>query len=384
VDVLFICGEAPTPAQNRPNGLIAALARRGHSVTLLFVDEAGTAFDGLAEHCRRLLPVRRRHFAEAVHRESATGEYNLVHVDRSADALIPGPLPLPAVLDAVVCAGLRGERATRALGPIGRAVFSARLPHLRREESAFLSRYNRLIVATEDDAAALRDLAGCDGEGQGCVHVVPSPIDLDRFAPPLRLRDPATLLLDLREFGRPEAIAAIDAAGAALPAIWEQRVDVRLVVIGHVPLGAAGKLSGDPRVVFSGAVHDPRGHLMAATIALAPLGPSITAPHGALEALATATPLIACGAVARDLGATAQEELLVADAPAAMARAALALLDDAPFRGRIGRAGRRLVERRHGKETVVTALEDVYSAATGSALAEWRLEVGLGRPRVDE
>lgn len=383
MDVLFICGEAPTAAQGRSNGLIAALARHGHSVTLIFADEAGTAFDGLAEHCRRLLPVRRRQLAEAAYKACSAGSYDLVHVDRAADAMLLAPLPLPVVLDAVVSAGLRSERTMRALGPIGRAALSARLPLLRREEANFLTRYNRVIVATEDDAIAMRDLAGCDNDGQGCVHVVPSPIDLERFAPPMRLRDPATLLLDLRELGRAEALAALNAVAAALPVVWEQRVDARLVVIGHVPLGTAGRLSGDPRVVFSGPVHDPRGHLMAATMVLAPLSPSATAAQSALETLATATPLIACSALARDLGAAEHAELLLADTPTAMGRAALSLLDDARFRGALGRAGRRLVERRNSWETALTALEDVYSAATGSALAEWRLEVGLGRPRLD-
>lgn len=384
MDVLFICGEAPTAAHHRTNGLIAALARRGHSVSLIFADEAGTAFDGLDEHCRSVLPVRRRQLADAAAGAIREGAYDLIQVDRAADALFHAPPALPAVIDAVVCAGLRAERAARGVGPLARAARSARLPYLRRDEAAMLTRYRRVIVACEEDAAALRALVDADGEGQGGVHVVPSPIDLERFAPPLRLRDPATLLLDLRELGRAEAVAALGAVAAALPTIWEQRAEVRLAVIGHVPLGAAGRLAGDPRVVFSGTVHDPRGHLTAATIVLAPAEPATTAPHAALEALATATPLIACAALARDLGAAPEEELLVAETPAGMARAALALLDDAPFRGRLGRAGRRLAARRHSWEQAVAALEDVYGAATGSAIADWRLEVGLGRPQPGE
>jgi glycosyltransferase involved in cell wall biosynthesis len=380
MDVLFVCGEAPTPSRQRPHGLLAALARRGHSVALVFADETGTAFDHLAERCRAIVAVRRRMLAAAVAAEAATGRYDLVHVDRSAAGLIVRPPPLPAVLDVAVCGSLRHERALRFLGPLARARRSARLNGWRRGEAALLGRYARVITAYEDDAAALRAWSGAD-EGQGCIHVVPCPVDTARFAPPWGLRDPATLLLDLRGLRWDEAAAALRAAAGALAVIWGQRTETRLVVLGATPLGMAGRLAGDPRVVFAGAAHDGRGHLAAATAVIAPLA-SACALQGALEAMATGCALVASRAVAHDLGAVHGEEALVADGPEDLGWAALNLLDDAPFRGRLGRAGRQLVERRHGYERVIAALESVYEAATGSALAEWRLEVGLDRPRL--
>ena len=384
MDLLFVCSEAPTTAHPRPNGLIAALARRGHSVTLLFADEAGTAFDSLAEYCRQILPVRRRQFVEAVRAEAQPGRFELVQLDGPTAALLSEPLPLPNVLDAVVCSSLRRERSLRAQGPLVRAAQSAWLPHLRRDEAALLARHSRVIVAAEADAVAMRTLAGTEGDCQGKIHVVPSPIDLARFGPPTRLRDPATLLLDLRELARYEAAAALASIATTMAVIWAQRADTRLTVLGALPFGAAGRLAGDPRIVFTGPVHDPRGHLAAATMILAPVEPSATAPHAALQALATATPLIVRAALARDLCAVASEELLVADTPDEQAQAALALLEDAPFRGRLGKGGRRLAERQCSSQRAVDALEHVYAAATGSALAEWRLELGMDRPRLAE
>lgn len=382
--ILFICGEAPTAARQRPHGLIGALARRGHSVTLVFADRAGTAFDDLAERCGRVVPVRRHQLASAVEDEARAAAYDVAHVDRSALGLVAGPLALPSVADAAISASARAERSLPALGALARAAWGTRIPALRRGEAALLARFERVVVAAEGDARALRGLSGAAGARQGGVHVVPSPIDLERLEPPLRLRDPATLLLDLRDLRRAEASAALGALGAALPGIWAQRAEVRLVVIGQAPLGGAGRLAGDPRVVFAGPLHDPRGHLTAATAVVAPLAPAWGPPHTALEALATGAALIAAGELARDLGAAPGEELLVADTPAELAHAALALLDDAPFRGRVGQMGRRLVMRCHGWERAAAALEDVYAAATGSAIAEWRLEVGLGGPRPGE
>lgn len=384
MDLLFVCGEAPTAAHPRPHGLLRALARRGHSVTVLFADEAGTTFDDLGDQGRHLMPVRRRRLAETFAMEAQPGRYDLVHIDMGAAPLLARVTTgLPSVLDAVICASMRRERALRSQSPLARAAQSPWLTQQRREEAALLKRFSRVIMAAEADAAALRILAG-DVEGQGSIHLVPSPLDTERLRPPQRLRDQATVLVDLRELTRHEAGLALAHTTAVMTALWETRGDARLTVLGAVPFGTAGRLAGDPRVVFTGAVNDPYGHLATATLVLVPVEPLLALPHSALEAMATGAALVARPALAGDLGPPARDTLLAADTPAAQAGLILALLDDPPLRGRLGRAGRKLVELEHSWERALGALENVYAAATGSAIAEWRLELGMDRPRLGE
>jgi len=385
MDVLFVCAEAPTGERPRPHGIIAALARFGHAITLVFADQAGTTFDDLSPSCRRILPVRHeRDLVAAVRSEVASGQFDLVHLDARTAARIGRPLTVPTVVDAVTCVSQRMEHTLRADGLLARIAHTLTLARTRRREAARLWPYHHVIVATEHDVGALSAI-GVSKETGIHVYAVPSPVDLERFAPPMRLRDPATFLLDLRDLSRHEAGLALHLAARAMPAIWVVRADARLIVLGNVAQRHAGRIAADPRLVFAGAVHDPRGHLATATVALAPLASTTAAPQAALEALATGLPLVACSQIARDLAGTDGEHLLVADEPLALARIALALLNDAPYRGRLGRAGRRLVGREHSWERTAAALEDVYAAATGSALAEWRLEVGLHRPtRTDQ
>lgn len=384
MDILFVCAEAPTGERPRSHGLIAALVQRGHSVTVVFGDEAGTTFDDLSQHCRKLVPARRRQLAEAVAAELTASSFDVAHLERAAAEFLPAPLPIPTVLDAVTCVSLRRGRAIHTLGPVGRVTHSTGLAGLRRAEAALVARYQRVMMATDVDARALRELVGTTDETQNTIHVVPGPVDLQRFAPPLQLRDPATLLVDLRELDRAEAWATLRLAGAAMALVWDERADARLTILGAVPLGAGGRLIGDPRVVVTGPVHDPRGHLMAASVVIAPLAPATSAPHGAVEAIATAAGLIAGRSLASDLGGMPGYDLLVADTPEEIARAALTLIDDPPYRGQLGRAGRRRLELTHGPMRALAALENVYAAATGSAIAEWRLEVGLDQVRLVE
>jgi glycosyltransferase involved in cell wall biosynthesis len=208
-------------------------------------------------------------------------------------------------------------------------------------------------------------------------------VDTRRLRPPLRLRDPATILVDLRQLTRHEVGVALANAAATMSVLWAERADVRLTVLGHVPFGAAGRLATDPRVVFTGPVQDAAGHLGAATLVLTPVEPLVGLPVSVLEALASATPLVTGSTLAADLGAAPGEVVLAADTPVAQAGLALALLDDPPYRGRLGRAGRSLVEQSHSPERTLEALEHVYAAATGSAIAEWRLELGMDRPRLE-
>lgn len=379
--ILMICASAPTRDRPRAHSFLAALDRAGHAVTLIFVDRAGTVFDGLSNCCERIVPVRRRSgLTMAVQAELAAAPYDLAHLDGPAAHLVRGPLPLPTVIDAGGCGVMRQERAARASVVLLRAALVAQAARARRCYAAARAHEARILVATPDDAWALQTL----GVAAAGLYVVPGAVDLERFAPPAALRDQATVLLDLRGLSRAEAAGALAVARAAMARVWAQRADARLTVLGRAPFGLAGRLAGDARVQFSGATSDPRGHLARATLVLAPVMPAGGAAHAPLEAMATGAAVVGTPALADELGAAPGHELAVADGAAGWAAAILGLLDDPPYRGRLGRAGRRLIELRHGLGVVAPALEGVYAAASGSAIAEWRLAVGLGQPRRHE
>ncbi len=380
MDVLLVCGAAPTASHPRTHGFIAALARYGHTVTLAFADRAGTTFDDLSPYCRRVVPVRhRRDLARVVSSLVVGGRFDLAHLDGPAAALLGGPLPIPTVVDAVTCLSRRLEHTARTDAPFARIRHTARLARVRRQELERLKPFRHLILSSEEDILALRALGIPEASGAR-VYAVPDAVDLERFAPPLNLRDPATVLLDLRDLSRSEVRQALRLAAAALAVVWDVRPDVHLTVLGLPGRQIRGRFADDPRVIFVHPIHDSRIYLTTTTLALAPLAPAASTPHGTLEALATALPLVACERLAHDVGGRDGEELLVAQQAAGLARATLTLLNDPPVRGRLGRAARRLVERRHRWELAAMALTDVYAAATGSSLAEWRLAVGLNRP----
>ncbi|NJM05490.1 glycosyltransferase family 4 protein [Candidatus Gracilibacteria bacterium] len=74
------------------------------------------------------------------------------------------------------------------------------------------------------------------------------------------------------------------------------------------------------------------------------------------------------------------QNVVLARAPAHMARAILALLDDPRWRGQIARAGREYAALYHSWDLVATDFEQIYAAAAGASIADWRLELGTHRP----
>lgn len=375
--ILMLCAAAPTPERPRTHGLLTALARRGHVVDLIFFDRAGTAFDSLSDRCRTITPVRRYGLAHSVIAALARCPFDLVHVEGSLVRAVGAPLPLPSVIDMSPYLVAHYEHAKGAYGAALQAVRVLQALRVCSYGHRPQADPSRLIVAGAEHAWAY----GAQGEPAHQSAQVPTPIDLERFTPQLRLRDQATLLLDLRDFNHLERMAALSEARAIMTRLWAVRPEVMLHVLGTPPLGATRALASEPRIRLFGAVRDARPYLAAATLALVPLLPGGSAPYAPLEALAMALPLLGPPALARHLAAMPGHELATAPDRTQMVQTALDLLDDAPYRGRLGRAGRRLVELYHSYEATTLALEDVYAAATGSAIAEWRLAGGLERAR---
>lgn len=184
MDVLLVCGAAPTGSYARTHGFIAALARYGHTVTLVFADRAGTTFDALSRYCRRVVPVRHpRNLARVISGLVAGERFDLAHLDSGAAALLGQPLPIPAVVDAVTCVSRRLEHATRANAPLARIRHAARLAWSRRQELRRMHPFQHIILSSEDDIHALRAL-GITRTTSAHIYAVPDTLDLERFTPP--------------------------------------------------------------------------------------------------------------------------------------------------------------------------------------------------------
>ena len=135
-------------------------------------------------------------------------------------------------------------------------------------------------------------------------------------------------------------------ARAVLPAIRAQLPEVLFCIVGARPTPAVRQLAGLPGVLVTGTVADVRPYLAHAAVCVAPLRIARGIQNKVLEAMSMARTVLVSPQALEGIAAEAGRELLLADAAADMAAAALhALRHPDPA---IGRAARACVERLYG------------------------------------
>jgi N-acetyl-alpha-D-glucosaminyl L-malate synthase BshA len=202
------------------------------------------------------------------------------------------------------------------------------------------------------------------------VEVVPNFVDIERFKPvphkPWRERpDQERVLVHASNFRPVKRVADIVRAFAAI----RREVPARLVLIGDGPdrehaLAVAADLGCQDKVEHVGM----QDHLET-TIAQADLflSASETESFGLsmLEAMSCGVPCVstAVGGVAEVLGDTGK--LVPFNAPDAMAKAALAILQDSGQHEALARAARRRAVEHFATDRIVAQYESIYARVVG-------------------
>lgn len=396
--VLFLAPYVPSLVRVRPYQLIRHLALLGHEVTLVCLAGRGEepqALDDLRGWCREVVavPTSSRSAAISALRALPTGQplqaaygasqalqaearrradaHDVVHIEHLRGSSYGAALrEHPLVLDSVDCISLLFERALRqspSLGGRARALLD--LARTRRAEARYGETFAQVVVTSEEDAWALRQLQA-GRAAQPSIDVVPNGVDLAQFEPdPSVARDAATLVLSGKMSYHANVAAALLLGREIMPLMWRERRDVRCLIVGRDPPPAVAALARDPRIVVTGSVPSVQSYLRRATLAVAPLRYSVGIQNKVLEAMAGATPVVATPPAARALGARPGSDLAVAATPEAFAREALALLEDAGRRAALGAAGRAYVERHHDWQRSADALTAIYRDAAGRPAA---------------
>lgn len=396
MNILFVSAYTPSRIRVRPYSFIKALARRGHAITL--VCGAGrsdvAALSELRAICRKVEPVPQGKLemawnalralpgdlplqaalsfgaamVDAVRAELHANHFDVAHVEHLRAAALGYALQsVPAVLDGVDCISLLFERALRGSpSPKSRLMALADLARTRRYEAGYTARYERVLVSSPEDAWALRTLmagAGRPADEAAAIHVVPNGVDLAYFAPQPLEREPNTLVFSGKMSYHANEAAALFLAGEIMPLVWRERPDVRLLIAGSSPTRAVRDLGADRRITVTGFVEDLREPLARASVAVAPLRYGVGIQNKVLEAMATATPVVATPQATQALAPEARAALLQANSPSAFAQAVLELLEQPQRRQQLGEAGRTYVETHHSWLNNANRLVERYAQA---------------------
>ena len=130
------------------------------------------------------------------------------------------------------------------------------------------------------------------------------------------------------------------------------------------PCSAEVEALGSSRVVVHGWVEDVGPAYSRADVAAVPIIAGSGTRIKVLEAMAYGRPVVSTTAGCVGIDVVPGRDLLVADQPQAFARHIISL-EDPELAVRLGRSGRRLVERRYDSSSVIDSAARLFWSVTG-------------------
>jgi sugar transferase (PEP-CTERM/EpsH1 system associated) len=409
--ILFVVPYVPNLVRVRPFNLIRHLAARGHRVTVATIstnEREEQDVRELSRHCTAVIAVSLptwRSLANCVGalptNEPLQARYSwspdlmnrvnqlradadVVHIEHlrgaryalASDSCVLGSLPV--VWDSVDCISDLFEQAIAHRRDLGRLINRIELSRTRAYEASAVSRFDRILVTSASDQAALQALdhaarlahvntssgrmvRGRDGSADR-IAVLSNGVDLDYFAPGTDERQPDAIVFSGKLSYHANDVTVRHLLTNVMPLIWAARPDVKLVLVGKDPSSGLQRLARKwaSRVVVTGTVPDMRPYLRRAAVAVAPLVYGVGCQNKVLEAMACGTPVVAASRAVAALTARPGRDLLVADGAQPFADAVLRLLGDVRLRHDLGAAGRAYVENHHQWDRIVARLETIY------------------------
>ena len=393
MNVLFVVPYVPNLVRVRPYNLIRSLTHLGHRVTVLtlWTNEAEQAdIEQLKQHCYEVKAVPMSSFQsmlncirvlpgrdplqsvyswqpDLVTNLAAVSDFDIVHVEHLRGARyglhFEAQGTLPIVWDSVDCITHLFRQASAQSKNLMRR-WRSRLDLSRTEwyEGWLINQFDHVLVTSATDKKVLTSLS--PNGYSAPITVVPNGVDLEYFSPDTAVaRDPATVMVSGKMSYHANITMTLYLVENIMPWVWQERPDVKLMIVGKDPTREIQALSQNPAITVTGTVADLPPYLQQATLAVAPVTYNAGIQNKILEAMACATPVITTLQAVSNLDVQSGRDLLVAEDVEDFSRKILSLLDDPTQRHKIGHAGRMYVERHHNWASQARKVEEIYRKA---------------------
>jgi glycosyltransferase involved in cell wall biosynthesis len=209
-----------------------------------------------------------------------------------------------------------------------RWLYRRELGDARRFEAQMVGAYDRVVVPSKRDVAALG----------GRAVLIPNGVDTARFRPST-LPASRTVVFTGTLSWWPNVEGLTWFCDAVLPLVRASVSDARFDIVGREPLPEVRALGERPGVAVHGDVASVVPWLEQARLAVVPLHIGSGTRLKALEAMASSRPVAGTSVGLEGLEIEGGVQALVADDPAALAAAVVQLLTDDAFANRIAAAG---------------------------------------------
>jgi sugar transferase (PEP-CTERM/EpsH1 system associated) len=277
---------------------------------------------------------------------------------------LPERLPCPAVIFTHnVESEIWRRHAETKNGAVPRWLYRTQYERMRRYEGATLARFDGVLAVSDADR---RTFEACyPGAIRQPIHVVPTGVDTDYFAPDRPLdadSGPPRLIFTGSMDWLPNEDAMLFFCRDILPLIRVAEPDVTISIVGRAPTPAVARLASEAGIRVTGRVDDVRPYMKEAAVYIVPLRIGGGTRLKIFEAMSMGKAVVSTRVGAEGLPVEDGKNLLLADDPKVFALTVIDLLRDRERRARLETAARALVLERYDWSAVAGSLEDALTA----------------------
>jgi glycosyltransferase involved in cell wall biosynthesis len=223
-------------------------------------------------------------------------------------------------------------------------------------ERAACRRFDSVVAVSREDSETMRKDYGIESGAE-----IPTGVDTEYFRPRgLETREAHNLVFTGSMDWLPNEDAIRYFTTEIMPRIKRDVPGVTLTVVGRNPYPSLLELSKrDSSIIVTGRVEDVRPYMERAAAYVVPLRIGGGTRLKIYEAMAIEKPIISTTVGAEGLPVRHEEELLLADDPAAFAEAVVRVLLDQKFAGELSARAARMVREKFGWTKVAVSFAEI-------------------------
>lgn len=265
----------------------------------------------------------------------------IVACQLDAAPYVPTTQETPAILEELQLTVLR-EQYVRQRRPDLRLRYGLMWWKMERFVARLLARFDGCTVVSEEERVHVLDVA------PSCrVELVPNGVDWDFYQGDFGTMQPDTLVFPGALTYEANFDAMVFFLEEIFPEIQRQRPQALLRITGRTTGVCLERLPLNDGVTLTGYLDDVRPTVGQSSVCVVPLRIGGGTRLKILEAMAIGTPVVSTMKGAEGLAVTPEENILIADEPAAFADAVNRLLTSPTLRNRLVQGGRRLVREQY-------------------------------------
>lgn len=294
---------------------------------------------------------------KAVSRELTEGDYDLIHAETFYMMPNIPPTNIPIILAEQTIEYLGYQDYMKKANPLLKPILSIDVNKIKYWERYYWNKADKLITMSEEDKQFIeRELGHITN-----TSVVANGVDLDFFSATKKKlpKDPTVLFVGTFKW-LPNIEAVDEIVHKIWPLVLAKLPNAKLKIVGFSPTPKIKGYAKDPSITVLGGIDDIREAFATSHMLLAPIRSGKGTRYKVLEAMITATPVVATTLAAEGIDLRNGENVLIADTSTDLAAATIKLLKDPSLQQSLGFSGARLVRENYSWDTIAKELDYVY------------------------